>query len=113
MIECADWCGHTTPHDGPCAAVPPRAPQAAPAALVMPIPTGEQRTVMHRQSLAVATQARAVVRVLDRAHALGLAIPPKAADAAATLAALGEAWAANSAGHPAPRSTKQQLGLVP
>jgi hypothetical protein len=115
VAPCEDYCAAHTPHDGPCYSIEPGrgVHNGAPAGPVtMAMPTTGQRTTMHRAALKLGTTTKPVVRVLDDAHALGLAIPPKAAEALDVLAALAVAWQANSAGHPAPPSVKRTLGLV-
>lgn len=54
-----------------------------------------------------------LVADFDAFHRDGLAIPPKAAEAVQTLAALSVAWSANAKGQPAPFDAKRQLGLLP
>lgn len=49
--------------------------------------------------------------VVDEAHAAGLHVPPAAAEAVRTLAALGLAWACNAQGRPSPAHARAQLGL--
>lgn len=62
---------------------------------------------------ALATELAKVIHALDTAHAHGLAIPPAAGEAAATLGALVTCWESNSRGRPAPTEAKAMLGLVP
>jgi hypothetical protein len=60
---------------------------------------------------AVRTHLAGLVDAVDTAHVHGLAIPPKVADALATIGALAAAWEFNADGRPAPEHVKALLGL--
>ena len=74
--------------------------------------TDERRAVAETCATWLAGLADELVACLDQAHAAGMFVPPKAAEAAGALRALERAWSSNSRGEPAHPADKAALGLA-